>query len=59
MQELKTEYAKLNAEKRKLYAAYKPEREELNALQTARQNVDVFLAEPHLSERRRAHDHSL
>ena len=59
MQELKTEYAKLNAEKRKLYAAYKPEREELIALQTARQNVDVFLAEPRLPERRRVHDHSL
>jgi len=62
MQELKTEYAKLNAEKRKLYAAYKPEREELIALQTARQNVDVFLAEPlppQQPERRRVHDHSL
>jgi predicted nuclease of restriction endonuclease-like (RecB) superfamily len=38
VQELKTEYAKLNAEKRKLYSTYKPEREEMIALQTARQN---------------------
>jgi len=36
MLELKTEYTKLNAEKRKLYSIYKPTREEMIALQTAR-----------------------
>jgi len=61
VQELKTECIKLNAEKRKLYTAYKPERKKVIALHTARQNVDLFFAEPHLPEqpkRRKSYDHS-
>ena len=59
MQELKTEYAKLDAEKRKLYSANKPEREEMIALQTARQNVDMFFAAPRQPQgRRKSYDHS-
>jgi len=43
---LKEEYAKLEAEKRKLYSVNKPAREDMIALKTAKQNVDMFFAEP-------------
>jgi len=58
MQTLKTEYAKLDAEKCKLYAEYKPAREEMIALKTAKQNVDMFLdgTRDHLLERTKSRD---
>jgi hypothetical protein len=59
MQELKMEYAKFNEEKRKLYADYKPAREEMIALKTARQNVDMFLKEPRQQVKERSHEHTL
>ena len=43
---LQTEYAKLEAERKKLWAGHKPEREEMIALRMAKQNVDMFLGEP-------------
>ena len=39
---LKEEYAKLEAEKRKLYSGHKTNREDMIALKTAKQNVDMF-----------------
>jgi hypothetical protein len=39
---LQTEYAKLNAEKKKLWAGYKAEREEMVTLKMAKQNCDTF-----------------
>ncbi|MDL2231968.1 relaxase/mobilization nuclease domain-containing protein [Ruminococcaceae bacterium OttesenSCG-928-L11] len=43
MQSLKTEYATLNAEKRKLYQGYRPAREEMIALLMAKQNTERIL----------------
>jgi hypothetical protein len=58
---LKTEYAKLEAEKRKLYSVNKPVRDDMIALKTAKQNVDMFFAEPRQlqqQERKKSYDHS-
>ena len=58
---LKEEYAKLEVEKRKLYSANKPAREDMIALKTAKQNVDMFFAEPRQprqQERKKSYDHS-
>ena len=58
---LKEEYAKLEAEKRKLYSVNKPAREDMIALKTAKQNVDMFFAEPRQprqQERKKSYDHS-
>jgi len=43
---LQTEYAKLEAEKKKIYSGYKSNREEMIALKTAKHNVDMFLGAP-------------
>ena len=58
---LKEEYAKLEAEKRKLYSGHKTNREDMIALKTAKQNVDMFFAEPRQpqqQERKKTYDHS-
>jgi len=39
---LQIEYAGLEAERKKLWSGYKPEREEMIALRMAKQNVDMF-----------------
>ena len=55
------EYAKLEAEKRKLQSVNKPTREDMIALKTAKQNVDMFFAEPRQpqqQERKKTYDHS-
>ena len=44
---LQQEYATLEAEKRKLYAGWKPAREEMIALKTAKQTVDTILGKTH------------
>ena len=59
IQMLKTEYAKLEKEKRQLYSDYKPAREEMIALKMARQNVDMFLGEPRQPTKERSHEHSI
>jgi len=46
MQKLKQEYAALDAEKRKLYRGYRTEREEMNLLFRAKNNVERLLGEP-------------
>jgi len=51
MQSLKQEYAALDAEKRKLYRSYRAEREEMNALFRAKNNVDRLLGEPRKSRK--------
>ena len=43
MEKLKTEYATLAAEKKKLDQGVKPAREEMIALLTAKQTIDTFL----------------
>ena len=43
MKSLQQEYAVLEAEKRKLYSGYKPAKEEMIALLTAKQTVDTLL----------------
>ena len=43
---LQIEYAKLEAERKKLWTGHKTEREEMIALKMAKQNVDMFLSEP-------------
>jgi hypothetical protein len=43
---LKVEYAGLEKEKRKLYKGRSKQREEVNDLKMARQNVNMFLSEP-------------
>jgi len=48
---LQAEYAKLEAEKKKLYANYKPAREEMIALKLAKQNVDIILGKRNISEK--------
>jgi hypothetical protein len=58
---LKEEYAKLDAEKRKLYSGHKTAREDMIALKTAKQNVDMFFGEPRQPqqlERKKTYDHS-
>ena len=55
---LKQEYAILDAEKRKLYSGYKAAREEMIALQMAKQNVDIILGEPRHTEKSRRHEAS-
>lgn len=59
MQNLKIEYAKLQAEKKKLYSGYKEQREEVKSLKTARRNVDMFLGEPRQSEHNKSREHNL
>ena len=56
IQMLKTEYAKLEKEKRQLYSGYKKQREEMIDLKMARQNVDMFLSEPLKPEKKRSHE---
>jgi len=56
MKMLKTEYAKLDAEKRKLYSGHKPAREDMIALKMAKQNIDIFLGEPRQPEQKRQRD---
>lgn len=46
MQNLKTEYATLAAEKKKLYSGYRAKKEEMIALLMAKQNVDRLLGMP-------------
>jgi hypothetical protein len=56
---LQTEYAKLESEKRKLYAGYKTARDEVTALKMAKQNVDIFFAEPRQPTIKRTHEISI
>ena len=56
---LQTEYAKLNAEKKKLWSGYKAEREEMVALKLAKQNCDIFLREPREPQRTKTYEHNL
>jgi len=56
---LQTEYAKLNAEKQKLWSGYKAEREEMVALKMAKQNCDTFLGEPREPQKTKSYEHSL
>jgi len=56
---LQMEYAKLNAEKKKLWAGYRAEREEMVALKMAKQNCDTFLGEPREPQKTKSHEHSL
>jgi hypothetical protein len=55
---LRTEYAKLDAEKRKLYSDHKPAREDMIALKMAKQNIDIFLGEPRQPEQKRSREQS-
>jgi len=62
IQDLKKEYAILEAEKKKLYNSYRNAREDMIDLQKARQNVQMFLDEPRQPrqlERNKSYDHSL
>ena len=43
---LQTDYAILEAEKKKLYSSNKSDREEMIALKMAKHNVDMFLGAP-------------
>jgi hypothetical protein len=56
---LQTEYAKLNAEKKKLWSSYKSEREEMIALKLAKQNCDIFLGEPREPQATKIYEYSL
>jgi len=56
MQSLKQEYAALDTEKRKLYRGYRSEREEMNALFRAKNNVDRLLGEPRRSRKTHERD---
>lgn len=57
MHHLKTEYATLTAEKKKLYGGYKAAREEMIALLQAKQNVDRLLG--NAPAQRKTQEHSL
>ena len=59
IQSLKTEYAKLVAQKKKLWSGYRTERDEMVALKMAKQNVDIFFAEPKQVRNPKSHEHSL
>jgi len=59
MQSLKTEYAKLEAEKKKLWSGRKAERDEMAALKLAKRNVDYFFAEPKQPQKTKSYEHSL
>jgi len=62
MQDLKKEYAMLEAEKKKLYNGYRNARDEMVDLQKARQNVQMFLDRPEpvrQQARSKSYDHSL
>ena len=50
---LKQEHAALDAERGKLYQNLKPEREEMIALLTAKQNVDMMFGAPRQTEKSR------
>jgi hypothetical protein len=57
----RTDIALHQAEKRKLYSCHKSAREDMIALKTAKQNVDIFFAEPRQpqqQERKKSYDHS-
>ena len=61
METLKQEYAKLSAENKKLYPEQKAAREKMIELLMAKQNVDMFFAEPRQprqQERKKSYDHS-
>ncbi|MCL2189461.1 MAG: relaxase/mobilization nuclease domain-containing protein [Defluviitaleaceae bacterium] len=58
MQALRTEYAKLETEKKSLYNGYKELRTDMIDLQKARHNIDTFLGERHHPERTRTQDHT-
>ena len=53
---LQTEYATLNAEKKKLYSGYSKMRDEMVELQMMRQNINRFLGEPSQQEKNRNHE---
>jgi len=62
IQDLKKEYAILEAEKKKLYNGYRNARDEMVDLQKARQNVQMFLDRPEpvrQKTRSKSYDHSL
>ena len=53
---MKTELAKLNAEKERLLAKYKAARTEAQEYDTVKQNVDALLAVPKEQEQQRRHE---
>lgn len=54
---LQTEYATLEAERKKLWSGHKSEREEMVALKMAKQNVDTFLSEPKSPQISKSYEH--
>ena len=52
---LQTEYAALEAEKKKLYSGYSNLRDEMIELKLMKQNIDLFLSESRLQEKNRSH----
>jgi len=54
--QLKQEYAALNAEKNKLYATYKAAKQKSVALGTAKANADVMLFGAQVRHRDKTHD---
>jgi len=59
IQSLKAEYAKLEAQKKKLWSGYRAERDEMIALKMAKQNCDTFFAEPKQVQTSKSYEHSL
>ena len=53
---MKTELAKLNAEKERLLTEYKTARTEAQKYETVKQNVDALLAVPMEQEQQRRHE---
>ena len=53
---MKTELAKLNAEKERLLTEYKTARTEAQKYDTVKQNVDALLAVPKEHEQQRRHE---
>ena len=59
MQALKTEYATLAAERKKLYSGYRAKKEKMIALLMAKQNVDRLLGKPSEQELKREADRGI
>jgi len=59
IQSLKTEYAKLEAQKKKLWSGYRAERDEMVTLKMAKQNCDMFFAEPKQVQTSKSYEYSL
>jgi hypothetical protein len=56
---LQTEYATLEAERKRLWSGHRAERDEMVALKMAKQNCDIFLGELREPQKAKSHEHDL